>query len=272
MTCNEAMTSLTASVAAREAAGQAVSADVVEHLAGCPHCLEELAVLATLATGEASTFLDAVYGKNGCELVRRLMPELVTPGAEGEQPGSQHAAAWRHVQRCAACRAEYSVLEELTSAANAGEFGPVPGTRNWVLDQNDVMAVLAPRLADGPEAFAATLLNAQQATTFAKADGVVAEQDVTNSLERVLTIITPQLDEVPQPDQALGELKVAMASALEVMTNTHDLKDAGANDARFLASDDARALNTPSKGTVDRAITESSRAGSGEAGIGGQRE
>jgi hypothetical protein len=161
MTCDEAMTMLAAAVgaASRETGEAALPAEVTSHVASCPHCLEELAALGAIVSGEASMLLDNAYRTNGCDLVGRLLPGWMASNVAMAALREQHAAAWRHIETCERCQTECSELQELIMAARAGEFGPIPGDRAPEKPGDEIASVLGRRFAERPGDLAIDLVN-----------------------------------------------------------------------------------------------------------------
>lgn len=131
MNCDQA-TGLLRRLASGDQAGEADSvAALLDHLADCPACLEEVAVLATAASGAPSRLLNEIYGEHGCALVERLLPEWAQLQLDGGDPAERDPAAWRHLQSCPACRDALAELRGLLEAAVQGELGPLPSAQPW---------------------------------------------------------------------------------------------------------------------------------------------
>jgi hypothetical protein len=126
MTCAEVSGLLLRYVAS--SAGELVAPcdDAVGHIASCPHCLEELAIVATLVAGRPSTLLHEIFERHACDLVEQMLPELVTAEVDGKDPGADHPAAWRHVKGCERCRSAFAEVRETLVEAEAGAFGRAP--------------------------------------------------------------------------------------------------------------------------------------------------
>jgi hypothetical protein len=131
MTCDQATTMLRRLASSADDDPGAPAAALLDHLADCPACLEEVAVLSTAATGSPSRLLEEIYREHGCALVERLLPEWAQLQRDGGDPAERDPAAWRHHQSCERCRAELVELRALLDTAEQGEFGAVPSLQPW---------------------------------------------------------------------------------------------------------------------------------------------
>lgn len=150
MNCRSAMERLTGFLAGvpSETERAAPPADVLEHIARCPRCIEDLAAIGAVLGDGRSELLDDVYGRAGCTLVEQLLPEWVAVARAGGSPGDANPAAWRHLESCDRCRGSLAELRDLDAAAAAGEFGPLPDATDAAPPSNDARELL-PRLLDG---------------------------------------------------------------------------------------------------------------------------
>jgi hypothetical protein len=124
MTCAEVKSLLMQHVASP---GTPVLADeAVGHIGSCPHCLEDLAVVATLVTGRPSALLHEVFERHACDLIDQLLPDWVQADLDGKGAAQRNPAAWQHAQRCDRCLRALAELREMLVEAEAGAFGPAP--------------------------------------------------------------------------------------------------------------------------------------------------
>lgn len=126
MTCAELSGLLARHVASSGGDPASLSDEAVVHIASCPHCLEELAVAATLVAGRPSTLLHDVFERHACDLVEALLPEWVQARLDGESPAARNPAAWQHAQSCEKCGTAFVELREMVAEADAGAYGPTP--------------------------------------------------------------------------------------------------------------------------------------------------
>jgi hypothetical protein len=121
--------------------GAALPGEVLDHIASCPHCLEDVAVLGAAVTGQPSGFLKEIYQEHGCDLLEQLLPTLVQSDIEGVNPAEKNPAAWNHLRSCSRCQSDYAELRELVLAAHSGELRPLPGTDTFTVSRYDLNQV-----------------------------------------------------------------------------------------------------------------------------------
>jgi hypothetical protein len=155
MTCEDARELLTALAAAPSGTSatheEEVPAELVDHLVACANCLEELAVVETVANGKMSTLLNSIYAIEGCTLAAQQMPEWAARAAVGERPAPLRNPGWRHMDQCARCQTEYAELIELLNGAEAAAVDQ-PAAASAVEPLNNDLAAFFTRLATGESA------------------------------------------------------------------------------------------------------------------------
>jgi len=188
MTCTDVKRLLERQVEAAAREPVALPEEAARHIASCPRCLEDLALVETLVTGEPSRLLREVFERHACGLVEKLLPEWVQAERDGGSPAQRHPAAWRHAQGCERCRTELADLREMLAMAKAGQFGPLPAAVEAVSGSLPAEAHLnlpAPRPIQVPE----TAVNALPAERIQALAGATENQPSKHLLANDLAAI-----------------------------------------------------------------------------------
>ena len=154
MTCDDAMGRLLEyvfGIPSREVESEpALRTDVLEHIASCSRCLEELYVLGFLAAGETSDELGSLAEELRCKAARGRMPVWLGLGLRPEDSTSEHPAEWRHVEDCPSCSDEYRDLLRVLDSARTSPWEEKEGVRRF--QHSLSIPVAAARASRGDEA------------------------------------------------------------------------------------------------------------------------
>lgn len=124
MNCDKAITKITNyildSYVDKEPAKETIR-EAMDHIAACPHCLEELDAMSSFFTGERSSLIEQLWGSSYCGECEAGIAEYVEDELDGVNVEKEHFLLWLHLQVCPTCRKDYADLKTMVGQERTEE-------------------------------------------------------------------------------------------------------------------------------------------------------